>query len=258
MSILEKILEAKRKEIEERKKQNPLSLLQKCLATRKPIRDFKASLKGKGIQLIGEIKKTSPTQGVLRKEFQPVALALAYQKGGAASLSVLTDESFFGGHLSDIREIKSSVVLPILRKDFILDEYQLYESAEAESDAILLISTLLSKNLLAQLIQQSAELGMSSLVEVHSEEDLQKALGAGAELIGINNRNLRTFEMDLSTSERLMKHIPKEKTVVSESGIHSREEVRRLEELGFDAVLIGQAFMERPNLEEAIHEVMGR
>ena len=258
MPILEEILDAKRKEIEERKKQNPLPLLQKRLATRKPIRDFKASLRGKGIQLIGEIKKASPTQGVLRKEFQPVALALAYQKGGAASLSVLTDESFFGGHLSDIQEIRSCVALPILRKDFILDEYQLYESAEAGSDAVLLISAILSQNLFGQLIKKSTELGMANLVEVHSEEDLEKALGVGCEMIGINNRDLRTFEIDLSTSERLIARIPKGKIVVSESGIQTREAVRRLETLGFHAVLIGQAFMERPNLEEAIHEVMGR
>lgn len=256
--MLEKMLDAKRKEIEERKRQTPLSLLRKHLETRKPTRDFKASLRGKGIQLIGEIKKSSPVRGLLRKEFQPVTLALAYQNGGAASLSVLTDEPFFGGHLSYIQEIKSSVALPILRKDFILDEYQIYESAGVASDAVLLISAILSEEALRQLMQKSVELGMASLVEVHSEEDLKKALQSGCEIIGVNNRDLRTFAVDLSTSERLIGRIPKGKIVVSESGIQTREEVRRLEALGFHAVLIGQAFMERPDLEEAIHEVMGR
>jgi len=257
LTILEKIVASKRKEIEERKKRRPLSDFKR--ETEKPIttRDFKGSLRGTGIQLIGEIKKISPVHGVLRQAFDPVTLALAFQKGGAASLSVLTDGPFFGGHLSYLQEIKTSVALPILRKDFILDEYQLYESAEASADAILLISSLLTEKELSSFIQCAGGLGMSCLAEVHSEEDLKKTLTAGAEVIGINNRNLQTFEVDLSTSERLVRRIPKGKIIVSESGIHSHEEVSHLETLGFHAVLIGQAFMEHSDLEKAVRQVMG-
>lgn len=258
MTVLGKIVDAKRKEIAANKTKRPLSEFKEGLKGRQKTRDFKRSLQGKGIQLIGEIKKISPGHGILRESFNPVALAEAYERAGAASLSVLTDEPFFGGHLSYLKKIKSFVKLPLLRKDFILDEYQLYESADASADAILLISAILAQEQMNRLIRVSKELGMASLLEVHTEEDLEKALSTEAEIIGINNRDLQTFEVDFQTSERLMKRIPKGKVVVSESGIHSREEVRRLETLGFHAVLIGQAFMERSNIEEAIHEVMGR
>lgn len=258
MTLLEKIVEAKRAEIAARKKIKPLSELQKRFKTPTFTRDFKESLKGKGIQLIGEIKRVSPLNGVLRHSFDPVALAQAYRKAGAASLSVLTDEPFFGGRLSYLGDVRRSVSLPLLRKDFILEEYQVYESAEAGSDALLLISSLLSEKELSSLLQCAKRIGMATLVEVHSEEDLKKALWVEAEIIGINNRDLHSFKIDFATSERLVKRIPKEKIIVSESGIHSRKEVKRLEALGFNAVLIGQAFMEKPDLEKAVHEVMGR
>ncbi|MFH1857337.1 MAG: indole-3-glycerol phosphate synthase TrpC [Candidatus Omnitrophota bacterium] len=257
-TVLDKILESKRNEIEARKKSAPLPLLKQQLGQRHALRNFKKSLEGGRIQLIGEIKRSSPSRGVLREDFEPVALAAIYQRGGAASLSVLTDEPFFGGHLSYIQRIKSAVTLPVLRKDFILEEYQLYESAAAGSDAVLLIGSILTETLLSRLMKQAEALGMASLVEVHSEADLEKALASGAEMIGINNRDLRTFQVDFRTSERLAAKIPKGKVIVSESGIHSRQEVERLEALGFHAVLIGQAFMERPDMEEAIHEIMGR
>ena len=257
MSILEKIVASKRKEIEEKKNKRPFSELKKNWVPKKT-RDFKGSLDKDKIQLIGELKKASPVNGVLRQAFDPAALAKAYEHAGAAALSVLTDEPFFGGRLSYIEEIKSTVTLPILRKDFILDEYQIYESAEAGSDALLLISSLISEEELSLFIRSADALGIASLVEVHSEEDLEKSLAAGASIIGINNRDLQTFEVDLNTSEHLAERVPSGKILVSESGIHSADEVKHLEELGFHAVLIGQAFMERPNLEEAIHEVMGR
>ena len=256
--MLERILEAKRRELDERKKKEPLSRLKNRLEAAPRPRDFKGSLKGNGIQLIGEIKKISPSQGLLRKAFDPVALAKTYEKSGAACLSVLTDEPFFGGHLSYLASVKAAVELPVLRKDFILEEYQIYESAVASADAVLLICAILSEKEMAHLMQLAATYQLASLVEVHSEEDLEKALSLGADMIGINNRDLRTFKLDLQTSERLVKRIPKGKMVVSESGIHSHEEVERLERLGVHAVLIGQTFMQRPDLENAIHEVMGK
>ena len=258
MTLLEKILEAKRREVAGRKKIKPLSELKKRSEAPRFTRDFKGSLKGTSIQLIGEIKKVSPLHGMLRRSFDPEALARSYQRGGAASLSVLTDEPFFGGRLAYLKEVRSTVSLPLLRKDFILEEYQVYESAEAGSDALLLISSLLAEKELSFLMQCAKRIGMASLVEVHSEEDLGKALWVEAEIIGINNRDLRTFKVNFLTSERLVKRIPKEKIIVSESGIHSAEEVKRLEEFGFHAVLIGQTFMQRPDLEQAVREVMGR
>jgi len=257
VTILEDILASKRKEIAEKKKTRPLALLTKELDRRSPPRDFKKSLKGKKIQLIGEIKKASPIKGLLRDHFDPVELARAYERSGASALSVLTDEPFFQGSLSYVAQVKSAVKIPVLRKEFILDRYQIDESAAAGSDAILLIAALLSKKELTNFIGRSAELGMESLVEVHTEEDLEKAIACGAEVIGVNNRDLNTFKVDLAVSERLIKKMPKDKIAVSESGIHSREEVAHLEELGFHAVLIGEAFMKHPYLEQAVHEVMG-
>ncbi len=258
MNILDRILEAKRREIEDRKKRFPLSELRKRLGNGSPRRNFKKSLVGKGIQLIGEIKQKSPLRGILRGSFDPVDLGRTYQKCGAAALSVLTDEPFFGGKLSFLLEIRAAVQLPLLRKDFILDRYQVYESAAAGADAFLLIAALLPEKELRDLIREGEALGLSPLIEVHTEEELDKALQSGAEILGVNNRDLRTFQVDVQTSERLVSKIPKDKIAVSESGIHSHEEVRHLELLGFHAVLIGQAFMERPDMESAVHEVMGR
>ena len=258
MSILEKILESKRKEIEEKKNKRPFSELKKRWVPKKAARYFKGSLDKDKIQLIGELKKASPVNGVLRQAFDPVALAASYEHAGAAALSVLTDEPFFGGQLSYLEKVKAAVKLPLLRKDFILDEYQIYESAEASADAVLLISSLLSEEELSLFIRSADTLGIASLVEVHTEDDLEKSLAAEASIIGINNRDLQTFEVDLNTSERLAERVPSGTILVSESGIHSADEVRHLEELGFHAVLIGQAFMERPDLEKAVREVMGR
>ena len=217
MSILEKILESKRKEIEEKKKKRPFSELKKKWIP-KATRDFKGSLDKDKIQLIGELKKASPVSGVLRQAFDPVVLAASYEHAGAAALSVLTDEPFFGGQLSYLEKVKAVVKLPLLRKDFILDEYEIYESAEASADAVLLISSLLSEEELSLFIRSADALGIASLVEVHSEEDLEKSLAAGAAIIGINNRDLQTFEVDLNTSEHLAERSRAEKFLSPKAG----------------------------------------
>jgi len=258
LTILEKIAASKTKEIEARKKDRPLSKLQEALKETDAPRDFKGSLQKGSIQLIGEIKKISPIQGVLRDPFDPVDLAQQYAQSGAASLSILTDGPFFGGDLTFLRSVRQAVNLPLLRKDFVLDPYQVYESRVAGADAALLIAALLDFRSLTSMITLSKELGLACLVEVHTDEELECVLKTDAEIIGINNRNLKTFEVDLKTSETLIQKIPQGKVTVSESGIHSHEEVKRLASLGFHAVLIGQTFMQQPDLKRAVHEVMGR
>ena len=258
MTILEKIIEAKKQELIQTQKETPLSALKQKVNQRRIQRGFKPHLVGNGIQLIGEIKKLSPVLGILRENFDPVDLALTYEREGACALSVLTDERFFGGSLSYLPNLKGVVKLPLLRKDFIVDPYQLYESAAFESDAILLIASVLSKETLSEFLEVTSLLGMEALVEVHTEEELGRSLEAGAEVIGINNRDLKTFKVDLGTTEKLIRKVPKGRVVVSESGIKSREDVERLASLGVHAVLIGQAFMESPDIEGKIRSLMGR
>ena len=258
MTILDKIVEAKKQDLIQIKKETPLEQLKQRVNQRRVQRGFKSHLMGDGVQLIGEIKKVSPVVGVLREAFDPADLALIYERGGASALSVLTDEKFFGGKLDYLPNLKGIVKLPLLRKDFIVDPYQLYESAAYESDAILLIASLLSQGALSEFLEITSHLGMEALVEVHTEDELAKALESGAEAIGINNRDLKTFKVDLATTERLIREIPKDKVVVSESGIQSRQDVERLAAIGVHAVLIGQAFMESPDIEGKIRTLMGR
>ncbi len=258
MTILEKIVEAKKQELVRAKEEAPLSLLKQKINQRRLQRGFKSHLVGNGIKLIGEIKKLSPVLGILRENFDPVDLAQIYEKEGAAALSVLTDARFFGGEVGYLPNLKGVVKLPLLRKDFIVDPYQLYESAAYESDAVLLIASLLSQETLSEFLELTQILGMEALVEVHTEEELGRVLASGAEVIGINNRDLETFKVDLATTEKLARNIPKGKVVVSESGIQSRKDVERLARAGVHAVLIGQAFMESPDIEGKIRALMGR
>ena len=258
MTILDKIVEAKREDLIQAKKRTPLEQLKQKVNQRRVQRGFKSHLVGDGIQLIGEIKKVSPVVGVLREAFDPADLALIYERSGASALSVLTDEKFFGGKLDYLPNLKGIVRLPLLRKDFIVDPYQLYESAAYESDAILLIASLLSQGTLSEFLEITSRLGMETLVEVHTEDELAKALEAGSEVIGINNRDLNTFKVDLRTTEKLIRNIPKGIVVVSESGIQNRQDVERLAAAGIHAVLIGQTFMESADIESKIHDLMGR
>lgn len=211
--------------------------------TRPKRRDFRAALRNHQPAIIAEIKKASPSKGVLAQSVDPGAVARAYEQGGAAALSVLTDEKFFHGSLDDLAEARGAVGLPVLRKDFTFDEFHVAEAAAHCADAVLLIATILSASQLRRLREYAAKFGMAALVEVHDETELAKAVDSGAQVIGVNNRNLATFECNLDVSLRLAEKFPSGVIQVSESGIRSAEDVRRLRAAGYHAFLIGEHFM---------------
>jgi indole-3-glycerol phosphate synthase len=218
---------------------------------------FKKALSGKGISLIGEIKRASPSRGIIYQgEFNPSKIAQIYAQNSVSAISVLTEEKFFLGKLSYIEEVKNSVDLPVLMKDFILDEYQIDQGFKAGADCILLIVKLLSKRRLHQLFRFCKKLGLDALFEVHTRGELFRALDIGAELIGVNNRNLDNFKVDIETSFKLIKEIPTEIVAVSESGIKTREEIEALEKVGFNAVLIGEALLSSRNIEKKIRSLL--
>jgi indole-3-glycerol phosphate synthase len=221
-------------------------------------RPFKSAIsKPRTISLIAELKKASPSRGVIRPDFNHLAIAAAYQEAGAQALSVLTEEDYFQGNLSYLSEVRGAVTLPLLRKDFILEPYQVYESRLYGADAILLIADLLTKDILSELMGIAASLGMDSLVEVHTEKELKKVLAMKVPLIGINNRDLHTLEVDPRTTERLFPLVPKDKTVVVESGLKSSQDILFLRILGVNAVLIGEAFMESSDIGDKVGQLMG-
>lgn len=254
---MDEILEEKRREVDKTKEELPLTKLMEGLKEISPRRDFKASIGEPGrVNLIAEVKKASPSRGVIREDFDPVGIARIYEESGADALSILTDEPFFQGKLSYLDDVRKATTLPILRKDFIIDEYQIYQSALFGADAILLLSGILSKDEMERFLSLAAGLGLDCLVEAHTEEELEKALEVDPPIIGINNRNLRTFKVDLGTTQRLIGMIPKDKVIVSESGIRSHEDVERLKNLGVGAVLIGETFMESADIGAKVREVM--
>ncbi|MCQ9208424.1 MAG: indole-3-glycerol phosphate synthase TrpC [Omnitrophica bacterium] len=257
--ILDKIVEEKKKEIKQAREKVPLAqLIQSSASFTGQLRGFKEAIAQAGkLNLIAEIKKASPSQGVFREHFDPVAIAQSYQAAGACALSILTDKIFFQGDIAFLKLVKKAVKLPILRKDFIIDEYQIYQSVCAGADAILLIGQLLSKEKLSDFLRLCAKLNLDAVSEVHSEEDLDKVLSAGAEIIGINNRNLRTFEENLEVTEKLIKKIPKGKIIISESAIKTAQDVKYLQGLGVNIVLIGEALMRSEDISAAVKEIMG-
>lgn len=260
MSILKRILEVKRTEVESRKKQVPLKVLQNHISTAPPVRPFAQVLKrreGEPIRLIAELKKASPSKGVFREDFDPKKILLAYERSFASALSILTDEPFFQGSLENLLLARQITTKPLLRKDFLVDEYQLYEARVYGADAVLLIVAALEEKELQDLLALSRELGMDSLVEVHTEGELEIALKSGAMLIGINNRNLQTFEVDLSTTLRLKRLIPNNCIVVSESGIENREQVKQLEDAGVDAILVGETLIRSDDPIAKAKELLG-
>ncbi|HEX5443037.1 MAG TPA: indole-3-glycerol phosphate synthase TrpC [Pirellulales bacterium] len=258
-TLLDQIIATKRREIEAAQAARPASQLEALLADAPPVCDFFAPLASPGpIRLIAEIKKASPSAGVIRADFDPVAIAQIYQRHGAACLSVLTDETYFQGHLDFLRRVREAVSLPILRKDFILDRYQLLEARLAGADAVLLIAECLDDCRLRALHNQAIELGMTPLVELYEPQNLPRVLAAGATLIGINNRDLRTFQTDLEHTLRLRRQIPDECVVVAESGIRTRADVERMQAAGVDAMLVGETFMARPEIGAAVDELLGR
>ncbi|MGD9014725.1 MAG: indole-3-glycerol phosphate synthase TrpC [Candidatus Omnitrophota bacterium] len=256
--ILKEIVAKKKQRIELAKQQLPEEELKARLTSLAPTQSFiKAINKPRTISLIAEIKKQSPSRGVIREDFNPQEIAKIYQECGVQAISVLTDEDYFAGNIAFINQIKGQVKLPILRKDFIIQDYQVYESRFYGADAILLIADLLSKEKLLQLMDLASSLGLECLVEAHTEKELKKVLRLKVPLIGINNRNLHTLEVNLKTTEKLFVLIPKDKVVVVESGIKSYQDVLFLKILGINAVLIGEAFMEASDIKAKVKEIMG-
>jgi indole-3-glycerol phosphate synthase len=257
MSILQKIAETKRAEIAQLKKARGLSSLKQGAKAQAAPRDFLKAVHRPGkLSLIGELKKASPSKGVLRQDFQIEPLAKAYAKAGAHALSVLTDVQYFQGDLSYLKKAKEASDLPVLRKDFLIDEHQVYEAREAGADAILLIAAMMPPAKLKELMAVANELKMTTLVEVHDERELEVALRVGTRLIGINNRNLNDFTVTLQTTLDLIKKCPKDLPVVSESGIFTREDCLLLRKLGASTVLVGEAFMTAPDVEAAVKALM--
>jgi indole-3-glycerol phosphate synthase len=220
-------------------------------------RGFRGALAGRSPAIIAEIKQGSPSKGVLREDFDAARLARQYEQGGAAALSVLTDESFFRGSLADLRAARQAVRLPALRKDFTLNEYHVVEAAANGADAVLLIAAILDEKRIRELRELAESWGMAALVEVHDLRELETAVAAGADIIGVNNRDLKTFAVTLETSLRLAQHIPAAVLKVSESGIHSREDIGRLQAAGFDAFLVGEHLLKAKNPGQALGALTG-
>lgn len=254
-TILEKIINFKKVEIEKRKTFTPLESFIDKIPKEK--RDFKKALKQKNISIIAEIKRYSPSKGLLKNDFNHINIAKDYEKGGASAISVLTDSKYFWGNNNHLTDTKKTINLPVLRKDFIIDEYQIYQSAYIGADAILLIAKTLQLKELNRFLNIAKDLNMSCLVEVHSKEELQKVLATSAEIIGINNRNLENFQTSIEHSLNLKKSIPEKYITVSESGIKKREDIIALEEAGFNSVLIGETLIIQNDIKKKLKELLG-
>jgi len=253
--ILERILSVRRFALAAAKQTTPTAKLEERAAAAAPVRDFAGALQRAGINIVAELKKASPSRGLLRPAYNPAALAPALEHAGAAALSVLTEPEFFRGGLEDLQVARAVTSLPVLRKDFLFDPYQLYEARAAGADAVLLIAAILTSVELRQLLTLGRRLGMAALVEVHTAQELEQALTASAEIVGVNNRDLKTFEVSLETSLRLVEAIPDDCVAVSESGLRSREDLQRLRAAGFDAFLIGEHLMQAPEPGIALREL---
>jgi indole-3-glycerol phosphate synthase len=246
MNVLSEIIARKRERVREAK-------------TRANPHAFRRALQKDGINIIAEFKRRSPSKGMIREDANPIEIARAYETGGAVAMSVLTEEDYFAGSLDDLREVKSTVDLPVLRKDFIVDEYQVYESAIAGADAILLIVAALDDESLARLRRLAEdELQMDALVEVHTSDEMKRAVACGAKLIGVNNRNLRTFEVSLETSLSLVREAPSEALLISESGLNNSADLRRLYDAGYRGFLIGETLMRADDPAAALRSFRGQ
>jgi indole-3-glycerol phosphate synthase len=254
--ILKTIVEEKKQVLERGKKVTPVSALMERIAGRPAPLDFAAALRGEKIKLIAEVKQASPSRGLLRPDFDPVALARTYAASGAAAISVLTEEKYFQGSLEHLTSVRRAVNIPLLRKDFIFDEYQVIETAASGADALLLIAAILDDSQLGKLLALARSLGLACLVEAHNEEELTKALLAGAGIIGINNRDLNTFKVDTDVTRRLRLLVSAENIVVSESGIHGREDMKKMRECKVDAVLVGEALLTAADISAMVKELL--
>ena len=256
-TVLDRILESRRAEVDHRKRVLPETALKYGVAAALPLRDFPGALTRDGLNVIAELKPASPSRGVLRESFEPVSLAHSLADAGAAALSVLTEGEFFRGSLKNMRDARKAVQIPALRKDFVFDPWQVWESRANDADSFLLIVAVLSDGLLRDLIELARELKMEPLVEVHTAPELERALAAKARIIGVNNRNLKTLDVQVETSFELISRIPDECIAVSESGISSHAELTKLHEAGFDAFLIGTRLMLAPDPGAALAELLG-
>jgi indole-3-glycerol phosphate synthase len=258
VTTLDDLTRAVRDQTERRREQVSLGELERAISARVEGRPFNEALAAPGISLIAEYKRRSPAAGDLPRGADPVEqVVVAYERGGAAALSILTESDHFGGSLADLRAARAATDLPILRKDFTLDRYQLYEAAAAQADAVLLVVAALETDELEQLHAEADALDLDCLVEIHDAEELEAALAVDAEVIGINNRDLTDFSVDLDRTFQLLADIPAGKTVVSESGIRSRDEVQELDRVGVDAVLIGETLMRSADPEQACRDLVG-
>jgi indole-3-glycerol phosphate synthase len=258
-TILEKIVATKRDELEAARAKISADELRARLADAPPVRDFFAPLaQSDSIQLIAEVKKASPSAGIIRSDFDPVAIARIYESHGAACISVLTDEHYFQGSLDYLRAVRTAVEIPVLRKDFVIDSYQLLEARAAGADAVLLIAECLDDCNLRKLYNEAIELGLVPLIELYEPANLSRVLKTGTNLIGINNRNLHTFQVDLEHTLRLRREMPADCVVVGESGIKTHADAKRLEEGGVKAMLVGESLMREKNIGSAVDALLGR
>jgi indole-3-glycerol phosphate synthase len=256
---LDKIVSTKRRDVARAKTLRPEAELRPQLGGAPPVRDFLTALAPPGpIRLIAEVKKASPSKGVIRENFEPVPIAQTYQQHGAACISVLTDGPYFQGDLDHLRQVRAAVDRPVLRKDFVIDPYQVLEARVAGADAVLLIAECLNDDALRLLYDSTLALGMTPLVELYEPENLPRVLDLGARLIGVNNRNLKTFEVDLAHTLRLKERIPDDRLVVGESGIRTRADAQRLEAAGVRAMLVGEVLMASADIGQAVDRLLGR
>lgn len=256
-TILHRIVDARRASVAHRKRVLPEVALKIAVEKKAPAaRDFYAALSRDTCNIIAELKKASPSLGVIRAEYAPAALAAELEQAGAAALSVLTEEDFFSGSLGDLKEARRVVQIPILRKDFIVDPWQVWEARAAGADSFLLIAAVLEDSIMGDLLELGRSLGMEPLVEVHSREELDRVLGAGARVVGVNNRDLHDFKVRLETSLELIDRIPDTCVAVSESGLRTGDDLARLRRAGFDAFLIGEHLMKSPNPGDALRQFL--
>ena len=257
MTILDEIAEYKRTFVAECKRRVPLEETRRRAEKQGPTRNFAGALKASGMSIIAEIKRQSPSRGVIRADVDPATVARIYETNGARAISVLTDERYFKGSLKDLGAVRDAANLPLLRKEFVVDAYQIYEARAAGADAVLLIVSLLTKEALRDYISLTAELGLAALVEIHTGKELEQAMKVDARIIGINNRNLKTFKTDLKTTFDLVRDISKDRIIVSESGIQSGADIVRLQTAGVDAVLVGEALMRKEDIGGALRALIG-
>lgn len=255
-TVLSRIVERRREEVARRKRLMPETVLRIAAAKAEAPRDFAAALAQNQVNVIAEIKKASPSAGVLRKDFEPAALARGFEQAGAVALSVLTEEDNFQGALAHLRDARAAVALPVLRKDFVVDSWQVWEARAANADSFLLIAAALDDRALAELLLLGRDLGMEPLVEVHTGQELDRVLAAGSRLVGVNNRDLHTLEVRTETSLELIERIPDDRIAVSESGLRSPDDLGRLRAAGFDAFLIGESLMRERDPGQALRRLI--